>query len=233
MSANLDPIMPEAVEQARRLMTELPNWLRSLPRDEVEKHTYDAALSAVDKAILETRRYIRHRVEGGSRDGETERRLSDVWWQACNEIQPYDGRLAGLCSVKANGWADEAAWDAPENRDLPIRVDEMLQHVRRLRENPPYHASQWEKIVAVVMAALIVVVVLYLVVRNQPFADPNLVRVLRIVLSIAAGILGATIPGFLHVQWSGAGFIIRSGGALALFVITFFGSPSVILPPQH
>ena len=97
----------------------------------------------------------------------------------------------------------------------------------------PYRASTWEKVVAVAMAALIVGVVMYLVVRNQPFADPNLVRLLRIVLSVAAGILGATIPGFLDVEWKGGGFIIRAGGALALFVITFFGSPSVILPPPH
>jgi hypothetical protein len=96
-----------------------------------------------------------------------------------------------------------------------------------------YSASQWEKIVAVAMAVLIVGLVIYLVVRNEPFADPNLVRILRIVLSVAAGILGATIPGFLDVKWSGGGFIIRAGGALALFVITFFGSPSVILPSTN
>jgi hypothetical protein len=92
----------------------------------------------------------------------------------------------------------------------------------------PYQAAQWEKIVAVAMAVLVIGVTLFLVIRNQPFADPNLVRLLRIVLSVAAAIAGATIPGFLDVKWSGGGFLIRAGGALALFVITFFGSPTVI-----
>ena len=233
MYENLDPIRPDDVEQAKLLLKELRKWLESLPAEEVKNHRYDAALNTVDEAILETRKYLRHRREGGDRDRATELRLSDLWSDARREIQPYDGYLAGLCSVKANGWADEATWSAPENRDLPIRVDQMLQHVRRLRENPQYSVSQWEKIVAVAMAALVIGLVVYLVVRNQPFADPNLVRILRIVLSVAAGILGATIPGFLHVQWSGGGFIIRAGGALALFVITFFGSPNVILPSPH
>ena len=233
MYENLDPIRPEDVEQAKLLLKELPKWLESLQDEEVKNHKYDAALNAVDKAILETRKYLRHRREGGDRDRAAEQRLSKLWSDTCSKIQRYDGYLAGLCSVKANGWADEATWDTPENRNLPIRVDQMLEHVRRLRENSPYSVSQWEKIVAVAMAALIIGLVMYLVVRNQPFADPNLVSILRIVLSVAAGILGATIPGFLHVQWSGGGFIIRAGGALALFVITFFGSPSVILPSPH
>lgn len=117
---------------------------------------------------------------------------------------------------------DNANTTATPNRAIPEN-----------RREGQYRASQWEKIVAVAMAVLIVGLVIYLVVRNQPFADPNLVRILRIVLSVAAGILGATIPGFLDVKWSGGGFMIRAGGALALFVITFFGSPSVILPSTN
>lgn len=114
-------------------------------------------------------------------------------------------------------------------------VESAKPHTTRNKLSPDnrgkgqYSASLWEKIVAIAMAALIVVLVMYLVIRNEAFADPNLVRLLRIILSVAAGILGATIPGFLDVKWSGGGFIIRAGGALALFVITFFGSPSVIL----
>ena len=84
-----------------------------------------------------------------------------------------------------------------------------------------------ERRVAVAIACLVVLVVLFLVVRNQPFADPNLVLILRIVLSLAIGILGATIPGFLQVEYSAGGFMIRAAGALALFVITFFGTPKV------
>jgi hypothetical protein len=66
------------------------------------------------------------------------------------------------------------------------------------------------------------------VLRNTPFADPNLVVVLRIILSFAAAALGASIPGFLHVSVSGKGIWIRAGGALALFVLTLFFSPNVV-----
>ena len=228
MSEPLGPIQPDEVMRAKQLLEAIPKWLESLPQQELKNEKYDRALDALDKAILETRKYLRHRAEHGPRDAEIEQRLSDLWWKACDEIQPFDGGLAGLCIVKANGWADETTWDAPENRGLPVRVDQMLKESRRMRENAPYHASHWEKVVAVAMAFLVVAVVMYLVIRNQPFADPNLVTILRIVLSVAMGILGATIPGFLNVQWRGGGFVVRAGGALALFVITFFGSPNVI-----
>jgi len=68
----------------------------------------------------------------------------------------------------------------------------------------------------------------FLVVRNQPFHDPNLVVLIRTVLSTAVAVLGATIPGFLHIDLAARGVAIRAGGALALFVLTFFFSPGVL-----
>ena len=94
-----------------------------------------------------------------------------------------------------------------------------------------YQPAPWEKICAVATAVLVVLLVVFLVVRNQPFNDPNLVILMRIVLSTAVAVLGATIPGFLHVDLSVRGVIIRAGGALALFVLTFFYSPTVLPPP--
>jgi len=65
-----------------------------------------------------------------------------------------------------------------------------------------YQTSIWEKIVAVAVAVLAFGLVAFLVVRNTPFADPNLVLLIRTVLSISAGIIGGTIPGFfLHMYW--------------------------------
>jgi tetratricopeptide (TPR) repeat protein len=86
---------------------------------------------------------------------------------------------------------------------------------------------KFERRVALFTAVFVVVVVLLLVVRNAPFTDPNLVVLARIVLALAIGILGATIPGFLSVTYDVAGFAIRAAGALALFVIAFFGTPRV------
>jgi hypothetical protein len=40
-------------------------------------------------------------------------------------------------------------------------------------------------------------------------------------------VLGATIPGFLSVGWSGSGLTVRAGGALALFVLTYLFTPDL------
>lgn len=51
---------------------------------------------------------------------------------------------------------------------------------------------------------------------------------LRVVLSFATAVLGATIPGFLEIGWKGTGLAIRAGGALALFVLTFLYTPDLV-----
>lgn len=88
--------------------------------------------------------------------------------------------------------------------------------------------SLWERIVAAVCAFAVLGLVAYVVIRNERFADPNIVLLLRIFVSIASGIFGATIPGFLDVHWSGAGLAIRATGAFGFAIVTFFGSPYVI-----
>ncbi len=66
------------------------------------------------------------------------------------------------------------------------------------------------------------------VLRKEPFADQNQVVLVRTVLSLAVGVIGAVVPGFLQIDLGGKGVAIRAGGALALFVITFFFSPNVL-----
>lgn len=97
-----------------------------------------------------------------------------------------------------------------------------------VRTNANRSTSLWERLVAVSAAALVVVVVLVLAIRNQPIVDKNVVVLLRIVISIAIAIFGATVPGFLDVSWHGSGLGIRAGGALALFVLTIMWTPVVL-----
>lgn len=83
--------------------------------------------------------------------------------------------------------------------------------------------------VAATLAALVVVgLAVFLLVRNQPIADPRLFFVMRVVLSFSTAVLGATIPGFLDLRWSGSGLAVRAGGALALFVLTFVYTPDLV-----
>jgi hypothetical protein len=91
----------------------------------------------------------------------------------------------------------------------------------------------WERVGSVLAAAVGLGVMLYLVVRNEPFRDPNLVVMARIMLSLSIAVLGATVPGFLNVGWSGKGFVIRAGGALALFVLTFLLTPQIVQQKTH
>ncbi len=91
-----------------------------------------------------------------------------------------------------------------------------------------YQATSWERITVVAVSVFVVLLVAWVVIRNEPFRDTNIVVLLRILLSLSTAVLGFTIPGFLHIELKGRGLVIRAGGALALFVLTFFFTPGVL-----
>jgi hypothetical protein len=88
-------------------------------------------------------------------------------------------------------------------------------------------SPQFDRVAATCAALVVVGLAVFLLVRNQEIADPRLFFVLRVVVSFATATLGATIPGFLEIGWSGRGLAIRAGGALALFVLTFLYTPDL------
>jgi internalin A len=94
--------------------------------------------------------------------------------------------------------------------------------------NMAYIAKAWERAIVYLSGAAFLALVGYLLIRNEPFADPNLVVVLRIVLSLVMAIFGATIPGMLKVDFSAKGLTIRAAGALALVVIAYLLTPTVL-----
>jgi hypothetical protein len=59
-----------------------------------------------------------------------------------------------------------------------------------------------------------------------PHPTENQWFIFRVVLALAAGGVGAVIPGLIRVQ---APQYIRAGGALALFVIVFWFNPPKIV----
>jgi len=119
------------------------------------------------------------------------------------------------------------------------------QHVRTVAASPappqqfpplgnPYHAGWLEAtfaLAALVTALAVVGFSLFMLARNQRFADPSLVVIARTIVSLAVAVLGATVPGFLQVGLKWKGLLIRAGGALALFVITYFFSPQAMPIP--
>lgn len=91
-----------------------------------------------------------------------------------------------------------------------------------------YQPALWEKLLAYVAAFVALALVAFVVIRNEPFASPNIVVLLRTILSLSVAVLGATIPGFLNITWERGGLLIRAGGALALFLLTFLFTPHVL-----
>src|SRR6266436_8472096 len=89
-------------------------------------------------------------------------------------------------------------------------------------------SPQFDRVAATCAALVVVGLAVFLLVRNEEIADPRLFFVLRVVVSLATATLGATIPGFLEIGWSGRGLAIRAGGALALFVLTFLYTPDLV-----
>ncbi|MCP4702774.1 MAG: hypothetical protein GY862_38835 [Gammaproteobacteria bacterium] len=91
-----------------------------------------------------------------------------------------------------------------------------------------YQPQNWEKIIGYLTGAGFIGLIMYLLVRNEAFADPNLAVMARILLSVCAGLFTATVPGFLHIDFSAKGWVIRAGGALAMAVLTYMWTPTVL-----
>jgi len=91
-----------------------------------------------------------------------------------------------------------------------------------------YQPQLWEKLMVSLTGLGFCVLIGFLLVRNEPFADPNLVVLARILLSVMVGTFSAAIPGFLNVGFSAKGLTIRATGALAMGVLTFIMTPTVL-----
>src|SRR5271156_5704689 len=96
------------------------------------------------------------------------------------------------------------------------------------RNNQTPTGFGFERAAATLAGLVVIALAVFLLVRNEPIADPKLFFILRVIISFSAAVLGATIPGFLDVKWSGGGMAIRAGGALALFVLTFIFTPNLV-----
>jgi len=91
-----------------------------------------------------------------------------------------------------------------------------------------YKARPWESFCSLGAAVVLIGLFGFLLVRNEPVRDQTLVAVYRLLISVTVAILGGIIPGFLNFNWAGRGLAIRAGGALALFVIAFMASGTII-----
>jgi hypothetical protein len=79
---------------------------------------------------------------------------------------------------------------------------------------------------AFVFGCAALAVVLWLAFRAETLSEQQF-EILRIVLALAGGGVGAVIPGFLDVNVTASTKLaLRAGGALAVFVVLYFWSPA-------
>src|ERR1051325_1193642 len=94
-------------------------------------------------------------------------------------------------------------------------------------------SSVWERVTAVIAAGVGVGLIAYVIIRNEPFRDLNIVVLFRGLVCMSLAVFAATVPGFLNVSVDTVkGMGIRAGGALAVFVLSLMYTPSVIPVPN-
>jgi hypothetical protein len=98
----------------------------------------------------------------------------------------------------------------------------------RTAQERPHVDHRVERYVALGVAVFIVIFCTAVIWRNKPVEDLNTAVYMRILLSVACGVLGGTIPGFLNVRFDVPGFAIRAAGGLALAVMTYVYTPTVL-----
>ncbi|MGY4315272.1 hypothetical protein [Bradyrhizobium sp. JR3.5] len=85
-----------------------------------------------------------------------------------------------------------------------------------------------ERYVALGLTIFIVLFCAYIIARPEQDISPNSVVFMRILLSVACGVLGGTIPGFLNVRYDVGGLAIRAAGGLAFAVLVYVFTPTVL-----
>ncbi|HEY1778831.1 MAG TPA: hypothetical protein VGG79_00020 [Roseiarcus sp.] len=90
----------------------------------------------------------------------------------------------------------------------------------------PASTRQLEIGLALLFGCVALAIVLWLAFRAPTLSEQQF-EILRVVLALAGGGVGAVIPGFLDVSVTpSTKFALRAGGASALFVVLYFWSPA-------
>ncbi len=86
--------------------------------------------------------------------------------------------------------------------------------------------TRWLELLAFGFGCAALTAVLWLAFRGSDLNERQF-EILRIVLALAGGGVGAVIPGFLDLNINSRGKLaLRAGGALAVFVVLYFWSPA-------
>lgn len=95
-----------------------------------------AALTALGKALTETRFYLRDRGKGIQPDQAREDEIARLWNAASVELRGLDSRLADTCQHKSEYWTDPDGWTGVEPVQKAIEIEALLEKYHELLDVP-------------------------------------------------------------------------------------------------
>ncbi len=92
----------------------------------------DAALLAINKALVETKRYIEKSEGTNSSDRNQEYELAQLWAEAATKARYASTQLAESLQNKALYWSEEFKWSREEVLSKQIDIDSIQEQVMDL-----------------------------------------------------------------------------------------------------
>lgn len=92
----------------------------------------DAALTALNAALLPTKAYLVDLRRGGKRDTDKEFQIAKHWSAAAVALRPIDADLAQRCSLKGGYWLEPETWTDERVQASGIAIDKIFEETRAL-----------------------------------------------------------------------------------------------------
>jgi hypothetical protein len=92
----------------------------------------DEALMAINKALIETKRYIERCDRTGCSDRDQEYNLSQLWSDAATKARYASAGLAERLQNKALYWSEDLKWSSEEVLNKQIDIDSIQEQVQTL-----------------------------------------------------------------------------------------------------
>ncbi|SRR6266478_1390897 len=92
----------------------------------------DAALLAINKALIETKRYVEKSGGVNSFDRNEEYNLSQLWAEAATKARHASSELAARLQNKSLYWSEDLKWSSEEVLEKQIDFDSIQKQVQDL-----------------------------------------------------------------------------------------------------
>jgi hypothetical protein len=117
-----------------------------------EENAYQRGAAAIDKALLETMRFMRDE-EAGDTPAKTRDELAELWQSASRAVEGLNRDLSLACYHKALGWIRPEMWDEADKYGINTSIEAIQTERLKLRNAaklpsettaaPPASRFQW------------------------------------------------------------------------------------------